>query len=204
MREVSMLRRSLDNLYLWSGYLAAVFLMMIAVLVIAQVMARYFGILFESTETGGFCLAASTFLGLAHTLKRGEHIRVTLLIRHLQGRARSAIELWCTGCAIVVMLYLVWHTGHMMYESWHYDELSPGMMAVPIWIPQSGMLLGSLVLTVAFIDEFCLICAGATPGYEERRETALGDLDMPMDESHGEGPGESLADTHTLNPGRAS
>ena len=42
----------------------------------------------------GYCMAAAGFLALAHTLKRGEHIRVTLILEHVAGRARRALELW--------------------------------------------------------------------------------------------------------------
>jgi TRAP-type C4-dicarboxylate transport system permease small subunit len=36
----------------------------------------------------GYLMAGAGFLALAHTLKKGEHIRVTLLLSTLKGRAR--------------------------------------------------------------------------------------------------------------------
>ncbi|MBA4741488.1 MAG: TRAP transporter small permease [Azoarcus sp.] len=197
------MRRFLDTLYLLSGYLAAFFLMMIAVLVIAQVTARFFGVIFESTETGGFCLAASTFLGLAHTLKRGCHIRVSLFIHKARGSTRKAIELWSTSVAAVVMGYVTWAAAHMVYESWFYEELSPGMMAVPIWIPQLGMLLGCAIVTIAFVDEFCRIACGAEAAYQEQTETALSD-DDPKSVEVAPQRADGIASHNRLERGRAS
>jgi hypothetical protein len=48
----------------------------------------------------GYLMAASGFLALAHTLKRGEHIRVTLLLSALTGAAlEKRLELWALGFA---------------------------------------------------------------------------------------------------------
>ncbi len=47
----------------------------------------------------GYLMAGCGFLALAHTLKRGEHIRVTLLSGRLQDRAKRALALWALGAA---------------------------------------------------------------------------------------------------------
>ncbi len=51
-----------------------------------------------------------------------------------------------------VTLYFSWYTFLLVRESYLYHDLSPGMIAVPIWIPQSAMLLGLIVLAIALID----------------------------------------------------
>ena len=42
----------------------------------------------------GYCMAGAGFLALAHTLKRGEHIRVTLLLEHCGRRGAARLEIW--------------------------------------------------------------------------------------------------------------
>ena len=93
------MRRILDGIYLYCGALAALFLSLIAVTILAQIVGRLFAITIDSVESSGFCLAATTFLGLAHTLKSGQHIQINLFIRHLKGRAAQAAQLWCCGVA---------------------------------------------------------------------------------------------------------
>jgi TRAP-type C4-dicarboxylate transport system permease small subunit len=168
-----MLRRTLDAAYLVGGYLAAGFLACIALTIIAQVVGRFFGITIDSTETAGFCLAASTFLGLAYTLKRGGHIRVNLVIRNIHGLPRRIVELWCTGFTAVGMAYFTYWAFDFVWFSYTADLISPGLMAIPFWIPRGGMALGLLLFTIALVDEFVAIWRGAAPSYEVNAETVL-------------------------------
>jgi TRAP-type C4-dicarboxylate transport system permease small subunit len=62
------MRRFLDSVYAVSGGLSAFFLMMIGVSILGQIIGRRFNVAFDATEISGFCMAASTFLGLAYTL----------------------------------------------------------------------------------------------------------------------------------------
>ena len=75
-----MIRLWLDRLYLSSGYVAGMFLMAIGLTIVAQVVGRLVGVAIDSTEISGFCLAASSFLGLAYTFHSGSHIRINMLI----------------------------------------------------------------------------------------------------------------------------
>ena len=167
-----MIRTLLEGLYRLSGYLAGFFLLAIALTIVAQIVGRFVGVTVDSTELAGFCLAASTFLGLAFALRAGSHIRINLLIRHLGGRARTAVELWCTGVGAVASGYFAWQTIDMVRLSYRFGDISPGLIAAPFWIPQSGMALGLVVLTVAFVDEFVTVVRGGTPAYEEQDEAA--------------------------------
>ncbi len=167
------LRRGLDLLYTLSGALSGVFLFGIAATIMAQVGGRLAGLTIDSTETAGFCLAASTFLGLAYTLRHGAHIRVTLAIRYAGPRLRRWIELWCVGFAALAMVYFVYWAGEFVLFSWKYHELSPGLLAIPFWIPRSAMVLGGVVFFIALIDEFVSIWRGELPAYEANADHVL-------------------------------
>ena len=78
------MRKKLDKLYLYSGYLSAFFMMLIALTIVAQILGRFVNITIDSTETAGFSLAALTFFVLSYTFHNGEHIRVTLFTRLLK------------------------------------------------------------------------------------------------------------------------
>ncbi|MEX1058603.1 MAG: TRAP transporter small permease subunit, partial [Natronospirillum sp.] len=88
------MRRFLDALYLSSGAVAGFFVVAIAVLIMAQIVGRWFGVLVPSTEDfSGYFLAASSFLALAYTLRTGGHIRVNIAIRNLRGPWRKGQEI---------------------------------------------------------------------------------------------------------------
>lgn len=182
-----MLRRGLNALYRASGALAAFFLVAICAIVLAQVGANAIdaasvaltgsaiGLVVPSyAELAGMFLAASSFLALAYTLRAGAHIRVTLLLQHLGHRTRRVFEAWSTGSGAALSGYFSWYVLRLMLESRQYDDVSPGIIAVPLWIPQSAMVLGLVVLTIALIDEFVAILRGRDPAYGLDDEGALG------------------------------
>jgi len=79
------MRRFLDGLYAFSGALAGFFIVAITLVILVQIVSRWMGYIVPSTDDlSGFFLAASSFLGLAYTLKKGGHIRVSLVIQQLK------------------------------------------------------------------------------------------------------------------------
>src|SRR5262245_66613226 len=91
-----MMRLVLDRLYLYAGYAAGAFMVAIFVLMMLLSAGRPLGINIPAGDDfTSWCMAAMAFLGLAHTFRHGEMIRVGLLIDRIQGRARWAIEIAC-------------------------------------------------------------------------------------------------------------
>ena len=168
-----LMRKGLDLLYTASGGVAAVCLFMIAVTIVAQIAGRLVGVTIDSTESGGFFLAGATFMGMAYTLKTGGHVRVSLLVSRFRGRAALLSDIWICAFAMVGCGFLTWHTFWMTHDSWRFGDLSPGLLAVPFWIPQSVMLTGLAILTIAFADELVLALRNRTPGYAQLRDGAL-------------------------------
>ena len=75
------MRRSLDALYDAAAYLAALFLVGTLAMVLLGIFGRLLSFQVRGTDAyAGYLMAGSGFLALAHTLMRGEHIRVTLIL----------------------------------------------------------------------------------------------------------------------------
>jgi TRAP-type C4-dicarboxylate transport system permease small subunit len=104
----------------------------------------------------GYCMAASGFLALAYTLKRGEHIRVTLLLNALSGPVRRALEIWSLAAALLLAALLAYYSVKLSINSFQYNDISTGNDATPLWIPQISMGLGAVVLMIALADELVL------------------------------------------------
>ncbi len=171
------MRRALDRLYLWSGYLAAAFLAAIAVTIIGQIVGRFFSVAIDSTETAGFCLAASTFFGIAYTYRESAHIRVTLFVRLARGSLRRYLSLWAVGMFALMIGYLTYWSFDLVYFSYKFNDISPGLLAIPFWIPRSAMALGALTLTIALIDEFVCLLRGLPATFDAAElDTAPADL----------------------------
>ncbi len=48
-------------------------------------------------------------------------------------------------------------------------------VAVPLWIPQTAMLIGLVILSIALIDEFIGLVRGRTPSYLGNEQEATGE-----------------------------
>lgn len=165
------MRQFLDRLYLGSGILAGAFIVLITLMILAQIVGRWFGVLLPSVEDfSGFFLAAATFLALAYTFRTGGHIRVTILVQALKNGAYRFALLSVIAILIVIIAYGTYHVGYFVYESWSFDEVSQGYIPVPLWIPQLSMVLGLLVFLIALLDDFVLLLKGGTPSFIELEE----------------------------------
>lgn len=159
-------RRWLDGLFNVSGYVAAFFLAAIAALIVAQIVGRFFAVAIDAIEVSGFCMAASTFFGLAATLKHGTHIRVNLLIRRLHGWGKHGVELWCTGAGAVAISYAATQAVLMVWDTFRFGDVTKGLIIMDLWIPQAAMAAGIVVLAIALADEFVAVLRGVEPSYE--------------------------------------
>lgn len=171
---VGLMRRLLDTLYFLAGAAAGLCLMMMALLIMAQIVGRWFGVVIPSTEDfSGFLLAAASFLALAYTLRSGGHIRVNLFISHLQGGIRRFIEGVILLLALILVGYAAWSVLLLVIESYQFNELSQGYIPVPLWIPQAPMAAGLLILEIALLDEWVLLLRGEQPQYMLHDEMSM-------------------------------
>lgn len=157
----TVLRRALNQLYDAAAWTAALMMVGTLLMVLLGMLDRYVTINFRGTDMyAGYCMAAAGFLALAHTLKRNEHIRVTLLLNAVSPRAKKALELWSLSAAVLLSGLFCFYSIKLAWQSWDFNDISTGNDATPLWLPQIGMALGTLVLLIAFIDELVLELRG--------------------------------------------
>ncbi|MGE5737423.1 MAG: TRAP transporter small permease [Betaproteobacteria bacterium] len=148
------MRKLLDAVYDAAAYVAAFFLVGTLAMVVLGIVGRLVNWYVAGTDAyAGYCMAASGFLALAHTLKRGEHIRVTLVLEHLGARPRHAFELWSLGVASLLAAAFAWYSVRLTFQSWQFNDVSTGNDATPLWLPQLAMAAGTVVLLIALVDE---------------------------------------------------
>lgn len=149
------LRRTLNGLYAVSGVAAALCLISILLLIVAQMVARWIGDIFPGApQYAGYMMAAASFLGFANALNGGAHIRVSILLNAVPARIKWALEIWCFGIATATIAYFVYYAYWFVYWSWRFNEVSQAQDASPLWIPQSVMVVGGAILLIAFLDNF--------------------------------------------------
>ena len=165
------MRRFLDRLYDAAGAAAAVCLASIAAVMLAQAAMREFGYLFRGADDiVAWLCAASAFLALGHTFRRGELVRVGIVIDHLPPRVRRPVGIAALFIAVAFVGYMAYAVLRFVYESWAFKEVAQGLIQIPIWIPQMSFVLGVLVLLVAVVDEFVVMVGGGKPAFEAAEE----------------------------------
>ncbi len=165
------MRRLLDTLYNAAAYLAALLLIGTLAMVLLGIFGRMFGFQVRGTDAyAGYCMAGAGFLALAHTLTRGDHIRVSLILEHAGVLGRKALELWSLGAAAVLSTIFAYFSVRLAWQSYVLHDISTGNDATPLWLPQLAMAAGTAIFAIAFVDQLVGELTGTrvrpTPGEE--------------------------------------
>ena len=171
----SALRRTLNAVYDSAAALAAVFMVLLLVMVMLSITSRQLHFNIPGIDAyAGYMMAATGFLALAHTLKRGEHIRVTLLLSALRGGVRRAFEIWSLFAAALLASLAAFYSAKLAWQSYTFHDISTSNDATPLWLPQLSMAIGTVVLAIALVDELLLELRGrrhvAEPAEKLRNE----------------------------------
>lgn len=138
---------------------------------LAQALMRELGMLLRGADDiVAWLCAATAFLALGHTFRRGELVRIGLVIERLPPRVRRPVSLTALAIALLFAAYMAYAVTLFVYESWKFHEVAQGLIQIPIWIPQMSFVLGAAILCVALIDEFVALARGRTPAYEAAEE----------------------------------
>ena len=155
------MRRFLDFLYDAAAWAAALCMIGVLAMVLTSILGRQLHFHLPGTDAyAGYSMAAASFLALAHTLKKGEHIRVTLLIGRLSGGTRRVREMWSLSVAVLLSGLFAFYACRLVWQSHAFNDMSTSNDATPLWIPQLAMAVGTVLLCVALVDEWVLELRG--------------------------------------------
>jgi hypothetical protein len=98
---------------------------------------------------------------------------VTLMVGKLSAKNKRRVEIWCCGLGAAAFAYVSGNAWLMTYDSFLFGDTSPGLMAVPFWIPQIGMSLGASIMTIGFVDELVQTIGGKIPDFADAEAQAI-------------------------------
>lgn len=187
------MRALLNGLYQASAAGAAVCLCVIAGLVLVQVFGRILdstlralnlpiaGITVPSlNEIAGFLFVAATFLALASTLRKADHIRVSMLIKSVGPRMRRVLEGFVLAIGTALAAYAAYHAVLQVVDSIQFNSVSFGVVRIALWIPQSALAAGLVVFAIAMADELFAVLTIGTPTYQAHEEAKSEILQKPV------------------------
>jgi TRAP-type C4-dicarboxylate transport system permease small subunit len=151
------MRKLLDRFYFGCGIVSCISIVFIVTVVALQVFLNVIDAAMALMGAPGLGLmipSYATFLALAPAIRNGAHIRVTLIQERLPKPVQRVLFVLIALAGTLVGALMTWALFTMAYESWEFNDMSTGLVAIPLWIPQSVLCFGSFALFVACADLF--------------------------------------------------
>ena len=143
---------------------SAVCLVFLAVIVLLQVTSRYVGLsIVWGSDIAGYTLVATTFLAMAPTLRHDLHIRVTLVLGRVRNPVRKVLEVWSYTVGLAFTIYAAYWSIIQVMESRQFGDVSIGIIAFPLWIPQMFLGVGFVLFALTMLEGLFAVLAGKPP-----------------------------------------
>ncbi|HCH31336.1 MAG TPA: C4-dicarboxylate ABC transporter permease [Oceanospirillaceae bacterium] len=135
--------RRLDKIYQLSGAISACFMVLILLLIVAQMIARWSNITFAgSTEFAGYAMACTSFFALAYALTTGAHIRVSVLL-NWNDWLKYRLDVLAMYIAALIATYFARYAIKTNLMSAMLNDTTQGQDQIPQWLLNSVSMLGS-------------------------------------------------------------
>ena len=151
------INNNLNKIYKFSGYIAATFLIFVAIFILLGILSRIFGFYIRGlAEYSGYCMASASFFALSYTFVEGGHIRITLFLEKVSGSKKRLMENWCLLISSFFSGYLAFYFIKMLIISYKFQERSEGADEILIWIPQTSVAIGSFIFFISCFHQLIL------------------------------------------------
>ena len=150
---IDQIRRIVEKSNMYLGIVSGMGILFMGLILAYEVVCRYvFNAPTIWTQEVSIYLFMWTMLAASsYTLQTGKHVRVDLLLERMSVKKRLLME---GGTAIVGAAYCLivsWQAWQMISMSIQYGKLSATPLRVPLWIPQTALLIGFVLLTLQFL-----------------------------------------------------
>jgi TRAP-type C4-dicarboxylate transport system permease small subunit len=154
--------RAIDRLGTIAAGVAALGVLAMVALMAAAVVFRYVigQPLIWADEAVRYLLVFSVALGLADVMRRGENIRVDLVLELVQPRTRQIIEIAGLLAALIFGLSLVWLGGEMVAFSLDVGLTTAGKIDIPSAWVEVALPIGGALLSLATLIRLVRVLRG--------------------------------------------
>ncbi len=90
----------------------------------------------------------------SYTLQKRKHVHVDLLVERLPARPRMVLEAATNAVGTVFCAIISVQAYQMIEATVRFGKVSATPLRVPLWIPQSALLMGFVLLTFQFAFHF--------------------------------------------------
>jgi TRAP-type C4-dicarboxylate transport system permease small subunit len=149
---------AIEKLARLDGWIGAGCLVALTALMLAEITVRALSNVFPSVpadipvawEYSSYLMAACFTFGAAMTLRAGGHIRVTLVLARVQPGPRRLLEVFASLAAMVFTGFLALAMVRFTLSAYERGQTSISSDTL-LWIPQSLVAFGMVLLTLQFL-----------------------------------------------------
>lgn len=149
-------KRILDmrlSMYAGFAFIAGMITLCLIVVTVVDFVGRtwFLAVVKGGIEISEQMMAFLVAFGLAHTLVRGGHVRVTLAFSRFPPKIQIFAEVLADLIAIFLFSLLVWGGCKLFWASWVTKELMPAAISIPYWPAKLAVPVGFFLMDLEFI-----------------------------------------------------
>lgn len=154
--------KSMATVVMWANRgvvaIGAIALAILPMIVFYDVIARY---VFNAptiwaTEISIYLLQMLVFLPMGVLVSEGVHVRSTLLLDRLSSHRRQALQQFSLMMIAIFAVFMIKLGWQLTVHAWSQSQASATLLAVPLWIPNSLVPIGGVLLLVGAVGT--LLC----------------------------------------------
>lgn len=151
----------MDRLIRIFGAFSALCLAGMVGVLLATLILRPFGVLVPSSEEiVTFLMVGMAFFGFVYAYAEGVHVRVDTLHRRLTPSVRHMVEIASHFGAALLCTAVAYNGAKLAWTAFRFNDLSDGLIPIPMWIPMSSLPVGFTLLTFVLLRDGLRIMAG--------------------------------------------
>lgn len=151
-----MLERTLLKLAHLLSWVSGGLIAVIALTTVIDVLGRT---LFQQSipgalEINALLLVCVAFLGIAAAEWDGRHVEVTLLTRWVRGKPATLLGVVRIVIIVAVTGAIVWTSGQVAISSYINNELTSGILGVPVWPARTVITIGLALYLLSVLVKY--------------------------------------------------
>jgi C4-dicarboxylate transporter DctQ subunit len=167
---IGQLRAVVERCNLALGMASGLGILVMGIILTYEVVCRYF---FNSPtiwvqETSTYLYMWTMLAAASYTLQAGKHVHVDLVIDRLPTRPRALLEAVTSAVGAIFCAIVSIQAYEMIAATVRFGKVSATPLRVPLWIPESALLMGFVLLTFQFaflvLDRLAELKAGGGNG----------------------------------------
>jgi len=149
---VEQLRKVVEKCNFVLGMVSGLGILLMGLILSYEVVCRYF---FNSPtiwaqEISIYLYMWTMLAAASYTLQKGKHVHVDLLTERLSARLKALLAMTTCAVGVVFCAIVTVQAYQMISATVQFGKVSATPLRVPLWIPQSALFMGFVLLTFQF------------------------------------------------------